>query len=79
MNRSYNKFSDVWSDMALEQSVNCHSKSKPGVIGFSKHDRALDRWFLTADERAAMISASQQMCGIKDEEGTHKEAGSQRV
>ena len=36
-------FSPVWSEMALEQSANCYSKSKSGIICFSKQEGALDR------------------------------------
>ena len=43
VNRSSAKFSAVWSDMALEQSANCHSKSKVGgTIGITKKTVAHD-------------------------------------
>ncbi len=66
--------------MALEQSINCDSKSKGGAIGITKKPDALDRWFLTAHERAAITTALKEMCGMGDDTGlTHKEAGLSRI
>ena len=66
--------------MALEQSTYCHSKSKSGIIGFSKQEGALDRWFLTAHERASITAATNSMCDIKEEdESLHKEGGKARI
>ena len=80
VSRSGKPFSAVWSDMALEQSANCHSKSKSGIIGFSKQEGALDRWLLTAHERASITSATNSMCDIKeDEDSLHKESGKART
>lgn len=80
VSRSGKPFSAVWSDMALEQSANCHSKSKSGVIGFSKQEGALDRWFLTAHERASITYTTNLMCNINDEvEPQHKEGGKSRI
>ena len=50
-------FSQVWTDMALEQTINADSKSKAGIIGISQNPGALDRWFLTSHERASVITA----------------------
>ncbi len=33
--RSYQPFASIWTDMALEQSVNRDSKSKGGAIGIT--------------------------------------------
>ena len=68
LKRSKNKFNQVWSDMALEQSVNRDSKTKYieygkygifgikyGIVGIILHKHALDRWFLTAHVRAAVM------------------------
>ena len=68
--------------MALEQSVNLDSKTKGGIVGISKKPGALERWFLTAHERAAVTTATKELCGIRSnvqEEVTHKEAGRQRI
>ena len=36
VNRSTNPFSQVWIDMALEQSINLDSKSTGGIIGITQ-------------------------------------------
>ena len=65
VNRSANaKFNQVWTDMALEQSENCDSKSKGGVCGRTQKDGALDRWYITAHKRAAVTTATKAMCGM---------------
>ncbi len=74
------KFSQVWSDMALEQSANCDTKSKGGVIGFTKKHGALDKWFLTAHEHASVRSQTKKMLGVHWEIGVqHKEASKPRT
>jgi len=81
VSRSKNKFSQLWTDMALEQSVNCDTKSKGGIVGFTKRDGAVDRWFLTAHTRATITRQTKDMCGM-DATGkvtTHKEATIKRI
>ena len=70
----------VWSDMALEQSVNRDSKTKGGIVGITLQKNALDRWFLTAHVRAAVTSAIREICSISNDdeqvsELNHKEIG----
>ena len=81
VNRSQNSFGQVWTDMALEQSVNLDSKSKGGIVGITQKPEALERWFLTCHERAAITPAIKEMCGIEDSErvGTHKESSLARI
>jgi len=81
ISRSSQPFSSVWTDMALEQSINLDSKSKRGNVGISLNADALHTWFLTCHERAAITSAVRQMCGSDDPHriGTHKEAALKRV
>ena len=81
--RSKNKFNQVWSDMALEQSVNRDSKTKGGIVGITLQKNALDRWFLTAHVRAAVTSAIKEICSISNDdeqvsELNHKEIGKKR-
>ena len=80
--RSKNKFNQVWSDMALERSVNRDSKTKGGIVGITLQKNALDRWFLTAHVRAAVTSA-REICSISNDdeqvsELNHKEIGKKR-
>lgn len=81
VSRAKQPFAQVWTDMALEQSINRDSKSKGGIVGISTKENAVERWFLTSHERAAMVRAVKEMCGIgdSDEVGTHKEAKTARM
>ncbi|KAK3753754.1 hypothetical protein QZH41_005239 [Actinostola sp. cb2023] len=81
VSRSKQPFAQVWTDMALEQSINRDSKTKGGIVGMSTKEDAVDRWFLTSHERAAITQALKEMCGIGDCDrvGTHKEARATRV
>jgi hypothetical protein len=81
VNRSANaKFNQVWTDMALEQSENCDSKSKGGVCGRTQKDGALDRWYITAHKRAAVTTATKAMCGmVFRSTGDHKDIGHTRI
>ncbi|CAH3175616.1 unnamed protein product [Porites evermanni] len=80
ISRSGQPFSQVSTDMALEQSINADSKSSGGVIGISQSPSALERWFLTIHERASITSALKAMFGLQDgEQASHKEAAPRRV
>ena len=68
-------------DMALEQSINLDRKSSVGIIGITKKPDAPARWLFTSHERAAITTATKELCGMGDNDrvGSHKEAGSQRL
>ena len=80
VSRSIKPFAQVWTDMALEQSINVDSKSRGGIIGIFQNPGALDRWFLTTHKRAPVTTALKNMftpeCDCVD---VHKEASSKRV
>ena len=80
VSRSKQPFSQVWTDMALEQTINLDSKTRGGIISISLNPSALERWFLTGHERIAVTTATKQMCGIYDSSRTasHKESGKAR-
>ena len=42
VSRSIKPFAQVWTDMALEQSINGDSKLRGGIIGISQNPGALD-------------------------------------
>ena len=50
VSRSEQAFAQVWTDMALEQSIYLDRKS--GIIGISRKPVALERRFLTSHEGA---------------------------
>ena len=79
VSRSGKPSAQVWTDMALEQSINTDSTSRGGIIGISQNPGALDRWFLTSHERASVITALKDM--FTQERGrvdVHKEAAAKR-
>ena len=83
ISRSGQPFSQDWTDMALEQTVNLDSKTREeggGIVGISKNPAALDRWFLTSHERSSVTAATKKMCGVDEgsQIGTHKELGGLR-
>ena len=67
--------------MALEQSINLDSKSKRGTVGISRREDAVERWFLTSHELAAVTHSLKEMSGLENYErvGTHKEAAAARM
>ena len=81
VSRSSQPFSQIWTDMALEQSVNLDSKSKGGIVEISQKEGALERWFVTAHKRAEGTTATKELCGMRNDVGSvrHKEGGSLRV
>ena len=77
VSQSSNPFSQVSTDMALEQSIKADSKAKGGIVGISQRPGALQRWFLTSHERTAITTSLKHMYGVKktDRLGVaHKEA-----
>ena len=80
ISRSAQPFSQVSTDMALEQSINADSKAKGGIIGISQTQSALDRWFLTIHERASVTTTLKEVYGVKGNDTTmHKEVTKARV
>ena len=61
--------------MALEQSINLDSKTTGGIIGISKRPEALECWFLTCHERAAITTGMKDMYALQDSDRvcTHTE------
>ncbi|KAK3729726.1 hypothetical protein QZH41_002049 [Actinostola sp. cb2023] len=67
ISRAGQPFSQVWTDMALEQSINADSKSKGGIVGISQSPAALvKKWFLTIHERASVTTALKEMYAIQE-------------
>ena len=68
-------------DQSIEQTVNWHTKTSGGIIGFSLRSGAVQRWLITAHERAAITHCCQEMAGLKSgsELTLHKELQSTRL
>ena len=70
-------FAQVWTDMALENSINLDSKLKGDIVGTSTKENAVEWWFLTSHEQTPITKSLKQMCGIEHSDkaaATHKEA-----
>ena len=50
--RDENKFSSVWSDMAIEQSPNRYCGKLEGLTNIKTKESATERWYLTAHIKA---------------------------
>ena len=73
-------FNQVWTDIALEQSINLDSKTKGGVIGITQRPSALQKWFLTAHEITATTTATKRMIDLDEStRSSHKESSKFRV
>ena len=57
-------FSRVWSDMAIEQSINRDCGTLGGLTGLKTNVSAMERWFLTAHLKANVVTATKAMLGI---------------
>lgn len=71
--RSDNPFAQVPSDQAIEQTINRASKTTGGIIGFSRHPATVQRWVLTAHDRAAVTDICLEHCGL-DENSEQRDA-----
>lgn len=80
VSRSMSKFNRVWTDMALEQSLNCQVKSTAGIVGFSTNYSARNRWIVTAHVRAQATENILHMAGLVSQvEQPHKQSSSFRI
>ena len=78
---SASAFSQVPVDQAIEQTVNRHTKTKGGIIGFSQKPGAVQKWMMNAHQRAEVTQNILGMAGMDSKEEDvhiHKEGKSQR-
>ena len=66
VSHSKQPFAQVWTDMALEQSINADSKPQGGIIGITKSPAAFGRWFLACHERALITTTLKDMYAFQD-------------
>ena len=57
-------FSHVWSDMAIEQSINHDCGTLGGLTGLKTNESSMDKWFLTAHLKANVATTTKAMLGI---------------
>lgn len=78
--RSNQRIGRVWADMALKQSIAIDSKNRGGILGITHRQDVMDRCFLTNHERAAITSATNEICAVQESglNGSYKETGPAR-
>ena len=55
-------------------TLNRNTKSRGGIIGFSLKQGPVQRWLMTAHERAAVVDICRQMAGLtSSNKPSHKE------
>ena len=81
--RSENPFSQIPVKQAIEQTINRHTRTKGGIIGFSRRLGAVEQWVVNAHQRAEIASRCFDMAGLNEpipkSQSTHKEAGTSCV
>ena len=82
--RTSHGFSQVPVDQTIEQTINRSTKTKGGIVGFSLRKGAVQKWFVTAHDRAAFVDKCRTMVatsggGQGGEQWMHKETGSARL
>ena len=68
VSRSYVPSCRLPVDQTIEQTINCHAKSKGGIVGFSRNSAAYLRWCMARHVRAAFLAATLEMAGIVEDE-----------
>ena len=77
---STNGFGKIPVDQTIESTLNRATKTKGGIIGFSTNKCAVQRWMVTAHERAEIIEHARGMSGEANNSSiVHKEASSARM
>ena len=78
---STSTFSQIPVDQAIEQTVNKHTKTKGGIIGFSQKPSAVHQWIINAHQRADVtrnVLAMARMEDSADDVHVHKEGDRKR-
>lgn len=72
-------FSQVPVDQTIEQTLNRDTKTKGGIIGISLNRGAVQRWILTAHDRADVARQCRILVGIQDCSNPPKDEGISRM
>lgn len=68
---SKNPFGRIPVDQAIEESVNKDTQGCSGTIGFSKHQAAVDRFYLNSDIRASFLQLFKEFTN-REHSGEYK-------
>ena len=63
-------FAQVAVDQCIEQTINRDTKTSGGIVGFSLKPGAVQRWIVTAHERASVAGACAQLSEAKSSQHT---------
>ena len=56
-------FANVACDQTIEQTFNRSSKTKGGIVGFTRRPGTVQRWVLSQVERAQITEAAEVLAG----------------
>ena len=76
------KFSGVWSDMGIEQSINRDCGKLGGLTNIKTKESAMEKWYLTAHLKANVATQFLKYSGLDltaDKSRIHKEATDNRI
>ena len=78
--RAHGSFNQIWTDMALEQSINKHAKGHGGLTGMTRKKQAVEKWHITAHSRAEISQSVRNMSSVSKDSThqCHKEIGTSR-
>ena len=77
---SKSAFAQVAVDQAIEQTLNRDSRTSGGIVGISLNQGAVQRWALTAHDKARTLKICRKMAGMYDAQNQHhKETSSPRL
>lgn len=77
--RSNSAFSQIPVDQTIEQTIKRDSKTKGGIIGFSRSPAAVQKWLINAHQRAEISRGCKDMAGLgENTTGKHKECSESR-
>ena len=79
LQRDEKPFTQVPRDQAIEQTPNKATKTRGGIIGFSRNTRAVRKWIVTAHDRASVRQNCFSMAGLSHTHLGHTENSSTRL
>ena len=68
---SKSAFAQVAVDQTIEKTLNRDSKTSGGIVGISLNQGAVQRWVLTAHDRARTLQNCRKMAGMYDAQNQH--------
>ena len=66
-------FCGVACDQTIEQTCNKDTKTKGGMIGFTRNQGAVDCWILSQHKRSAISKQCEEMAGKDDRTADKKD------